>query len=260
MEALINPVTNVQPLQIKDINCDEKYQRVLNYAKCKRIKEHFNPNLVGVLLVAKRENGEYVILDGHHRLVALQMLGKRTALCQVITGLTYEEEADLFGKYNTQRTCVNSTDLFKARIEARYQDALDITKITKKAGYICGNIGSRKRNTVRISAVRALESSYTKLHSDGLYTMLDTIGSTWIKNKDAVGASMLNGATTFFSLYGDRVKKETFVKALSDTTPQNIVTKARLSGEGNLRYPIAKVMWDAYNKCCRGDNRLPYLF
>lgn len=259
MEALTHTVSDMQLLQVKDIECDA-YQRRLSYAECKRMKDEYDPNLVGVLLVAKRNDGKYAVIDGHHRLIMMRMLGIKTALCQVATGLTYQEEADLFGKFNKQRRCASPTDLLNSNVEAGRRDAIDVVRIAKKAGYYCGKTNNRKKGKVQISAVRALTSSYDMLHAEGLYTMLDVISSTWIKNKDAVGASMLNGTTTFFSLYGDKIKKETFVKALSRTSPQNIIARARLSGETNLRYPVAKVIWNSYNKSCRGSNRLPYLF
>ena len=88
-------------LMFSDISC-AAYQRPINYARCKYIKEHFNPDMVGTLLVSHRTDGTYVIIDGHHRMIAMQMCGLKGHLCQVLEGLSYEDEAKLFIEFNNK--------------------------------------------------------------------------------------------------------------------------------------------------------------
>ena len=236
------------------------YQRKLDYAKCKRIRDKYDPKLLGVLLVSEQTDGSYNILDGNHRLTALRMLGKKSASCQVLSGLTYEDEARLFAQFNTCRTRPDSKEILNAAVEAKDAKSLDMVRTVRRAGFACGIATDNISGMMPIHAVHALTSAYNKLGSDQLYAMLDALGSAWTGNRDCVTQSMLNGATLFFLLYGTEIKKDVFVKAMASTTPMAIINKARLSGEPNLRAPIAKELWTRYNKAIRSNKKLEYRF
>lgn len=91
---------SIEWVNIAAIIVDTRYQRALQAYKVRRIAGNFDAEAVGVLLVSKREGGEYVILDGQHRLAALRMVDRTHALCQVFSGLTLAREAQIYVQCN----------------------------------------------------------------------------------------------------------------------------------------------------------------
>lgn len=61
----------------------EQYQRILNMKNVAGIVKNFDPAKLGVLVVSRRGDGTYAVLDGQHRLAALRRLAMtpRTVLC-----------------------------------------------------------------------------------------------------------------------------------------------------------------------------------
>ena len=86
---------SIERIPLSEI-CIEPYQRVLNNARVKRIADNFDPARVGVLLLSKRGSHSYAIVDGQHRLCAMRQIGVPDAVCIVVVGLSYEEEANYF--------------------------------------------------------------------------------------------------------------------------------------------------------------------
>ena len=86
---------SIEGMPLSEI-CIEPYQRVLNNARVKRIADNFDPARVGVLLLSKRGSHSYAIVDGQHRLCAMRQIGVQDAVCIVVVGMTYEDEANYF--------------------------------------------------------------------------------------------------------------------------------------------------------------------
>jgi hypothetical protein len=69
----------------------------------KTIAERFDPRLLGVLLVSKRSDTEFVVIDGRERWEALLRLGIPEAPCFVLRGLTEKREAEIRMELSRQR-------------------------------------------------------------------------------------------------------------------------------------------------------------
>lgn len=254
MEAVMKNKPTYKTILFKDINC-AAYQREINYSRCQEIKKHFNPDVVGTLLVSHRADGSFVIIDGHHRMTAMQMLGIKGHLCQVLEGLSYEEEARLFVQFNTKRATVAAKPLLRARVEAKETAAVEMMRLVNKAGYSCDTV-SPTRGVVQISAVRALERAYKKLGDKSFVSMLNALGRIWPGNKDAVGQAMLGGMSTFFYYYNDKIEPAVLIKAFKGIDPKSFIARAKVVGDGGTRTAVAEEIWKQYNRCARGEQKL----
>ena len=89
------------------LETDPSYQRRMNAAQVDRIVEEFNPLLVNAVKVSHRD-GRFFVFDGAHTLAALLRIheGKPFMVeCKVFSGMTYQEEAELFAlQTGTSRT------------------------------------------------------------------------------------------------------------------------------------------------------------
>lgn len=107
-----NPVKSVNtkpvfyPVDINELYFAD-YQRGVNYRKVKRYYENYDADIYGIIIVSHRD-GKYYVIDGQHRVEVAKRLGLKSIMCQILEGLTYEDEADKFYKLNTTRTPAQS--------------------------------------------------------------------------------------------------------------------------------------------------------
>jgi hypothetical protein len=75
-------------------------------AWARRQLPEFSPALLGCFVLSERADGSLAILDGSNRATLIRMAGEaeRPQLCQVFTGLTTSQEAEIALEYNDRRT------------------------------------------------------------------------------------------------------------------------------------------------------------
>lgn len=232
-----------------------KYQRKLRHEDCEEYLKEFDWRMVGVLLISYRD-GKYYIVDGQHRQVLLQMQGVEETLCQIITGLTYEEEATLFKKFNTKRKSLGRADLFISDYESKDVRIKNIARIMLFYGYYINRMNETcdTENCIRVNAVEAVESAYDSLGKDQFDFMFSTIKETWGEDKAAVKRMMITGVTRFFKKFPTReINKSHFVKRLSRLSPASIMFQANADLKympSNSEKPeaVARIIWKAYNR------------
>lgn len=255
MEAQEKKTAVFKTLMFSDISC-AAYQRPINYSRCKYIKEHFNPDMVGTLLVSHRTDGTYVIIDGHHRMIAMQMCGLKGHLCQVLEGLSYEDEAKLFIEFNNKRAVVSAKPMLNARMEAKEPIALDMMQAVRKAGYACGTSRGTIKGAVQISAVRAMERAYKELGKAKFQSMLIMLNKLWPQDRNAVGQAMMSGMSLFYKYYYDQIDEKILMKAMKGIEPRSLIARAKVLGDGESRTSVACEIWRHYNRVAPGDKRI----
>lgn len=86
-------------LSVNDLTVDPQVQRFhFNPRKVEAIVKGFNPNLLNLITVSKRNAATYIIVDGWHRWEAVRRLTDSTGTirARVYEGLTQAEEAKMF--------------------------------------------------------------------------------------------------------------------------------------------------------------------
>ena len=79
---------------LDELHIDESYQRSLqNHVKV--IARDWNPTKCDPLKINFRADGFFYVWDGQHRLEAARLRGIKYLLCDIVVGLTQEQEASL---------------------------------------------------------------------------------------------------------------------------------------------------------------------
>ena len=227
------------------------YQRKTNDAQVAAITRKFCEGKLGALTVSLRD-GNYHIVDGLHRSKALKLLGYTHALCIVLTGLTYEQEAELFRAQNENKRRVVTFDDFRAGLEARNEQCLKINEIVQANEFQIGKGGFYK-----LASVRAL---YTIAEDFGYGVLDDTlflIACTWNHINKASQCEPLLGVAEFVSRYGiaefsERMKSK-FAVVMYDYTEAMRMKGSIASATSRKKF--CRILVEHYNKGLTGNSK-----
>jgi len=188
---------NIQYIAIADMEPESGYQRATNPAQVSSIASKFNETRLGTLTVSAR-GGRYHVVDGAHRAKALRILGYTHAPCVVLTGLTFEQEADYFRRQSEDRRLIKPMEFFKAGLASGDERCHSINQIIKSNGF---RVGSGKRDFFRISAVKALLTIADEYGEGTLNATLGLIARAWSTYRKASQSETLLGVAEFLSRY-----------------------------------------------------------
>lgn len=183
-----------------DIKVDTRYQRGLNLAQVERIASQFDPGAFGTITVSRRNDGSLWVLDGQHRLAALQHMnwGDQRVPCIVYDGLSLDDEAKLFYSPQMTRRALTPMERFRARLILGDPVAIEIKRIANAHGYEINTGTGSDGNTDTIDAVAAVECIY-KTWAGGamLGTVLGVTRDAWGTNEFHIPGSVLIGIAAF---------------------------------------------------------------
>ena len=242
--------------------CIEPYQRVLNNARVKRIADNFDQARVGVLLLSKRGPNSYAIVDGQHRLCAMRQIGLQDAVCIVVVGMTYEDEANYFRIQTRDANTLNAYTLYKAGVEAGDEHFLRIEAILVQNDYEVG----LKTEPMVITAVNTLSRVMTVQGEHALDLALKCIRAAWHGDSTALRREMLAGVAEFSRRYESKLTAELFRQRLGGLLPADLffVYRSRCDGRVNTNSafkPIylqifCSMLRDHYNKGLGSTSKL----
>lgn len=223
--------------------------RVKKYSKC------FDWDIFGVPLVSMR-SGEYWIIDGQHRIELLKLMGVEEVLCQIICGLSYEEEAEKFVKLNSERGSLTSNQKFHARVESKEELALKIVDILQQCGFYYAKTAGLKKDNY-ISAISCIENIYKSRGEEHLVRLLKILRESWFGVHSSLIRDLFMGISTFIAETRG-VKDDILCKALEEQVPYNILLRAWVcagsngmtitTGSGSKQAHVAKAIRDIYNE------------
>jgi hypothetical protein len=174
------------------------YQRATNAVQVQNIIKYFDEAKLGTLTVSVRD-GKYYIIDGAHRLSALRALNYTHALCEVLNGLTLEDEADYFRRQGQDKRSLKPFDLFKAGLIADDEKCIRIKEILDSNNF---NIGFSNKDFYQIGAINALFTIVDDYGFEILDETLFIIAATWAGIAKASCGDSLLGVAEFVRRYG----------------------------------------------------------
>lgn len=245
----------VEP-QLKKIPIDSlefaPYQREVKPAKVRKIVKNFMPDIVGIGLVSFRK-GKYWCLDAQHRVRAMKELGYKEIWCQVLTGLTYEEECFRFTILNTGRTQLTANQVFHSRVEGRDPEALALVEAFTKYRYTYNkNEGGKSENC--IGAVSKFVKMQKTHGIDMVERVLNTLRNAWFGDKTSLSSAIITGISTFLAENPD-ANDEILIKTLEKISPDRLLIEANMYVGGsklrpgradNACYHVAKIIEQLY--------------
>lgn len=200
------------------------YNRGINRTHVNRIKRNFHEDMVQPAIVSLRDDNYYII-DHQHQSQAIYELNNsdpHTLIkCDVRTGLTYEQEADLYYRLNTGTSPLNFTDKIIGRIEAKDPMALAFRDAVESCGYLIGGDSNRS-----IRAVKAAWDIFVREGGrDSLIDILTLTSLCWPNSRTSATADIISAVDLFLIYHGEDYTERQFVKNLSAKTPTEIAKR-----------------------------------
>lgn len=239
--------SEMRTLPLDAFRIDTNYQRDLNLNRVRHIVNNFDSDLVGIPQVSYR-NRTFYVFDGQHTIKALGLVKhdpKYPVVCKVYYGLSAEEEAEMFHKFNTSRTPINTISVIKAQAAYGDEKIRNFLRYTKNAGFIIDPV--RPRNCrYSIRAVRKAHNCFSSLGAENYKFMLKLLRKTWNGERWSVSHSMLSGMEILVRVFLHSL--DDFAKRMSKFTDTDINKEAANFYELSKPYRYAWALGTLYNK------------
>ena len=140
---------------LDELHIDESYQRPLqNHVNV--IAKDWNPTKCDPLKINFREDGNFYVWDGQHRLSAAKLRGIKYLLCDITVGLTQKQEASLFGCQGIGIKKPDPYDIFKANVCAGEKIDTEIKAMCEKYGLSVNRNSNKSGNLSCLTLVRKI--------------------------------------------------------------------------------------------------------
>lgn len=190
----------IRMIRTKDLFIDDRYQRVLEPYRVRKIVREFDWDLYGALEVSIRGDGSIAVFDGQHRYRAAEKLELEELPCIVHEGMSPQQEAKLFTRLQTSRKGLNQVDRFMAQVFAEDPDSTDIYNIVHELDL---TIDRSRHSSTTISAVISLERIYRRWGGKHLKYTLAQSKAIWGGEDGSLQGAFLDGFARFLAGYGD---------------------------------------------------------
>lgn len=246
--------TYVTAIPGDELFADHTYQRELDLPRTRKIASQRDRRLVGIIDVADRgehARPRYAVIDGQHRWAAATLANNTTdtvvMVCNVHTGLTVTDEAELFDRLNRQRVRITTWDHWKARRAAKDPTVEAIERTVTAAGLAID--ASARTGHIRCT------STLEKLHALGgaalISSTLATIIEVWGRDVVAFDAPLVHGIGLINHHLANDIDQQRFCLALLDVLPQQVKAQAlglRQMTSGTMPRLVAIALMTHYNK------------
>lgn len=104
-------------LPLDEIHIDATYTTTFNPNVLRSMCDHLRPELLGILLVNRRTDGSYWVIDGATRVLVLRQMEIGSVSVELHEGMSWEDERAV---YELRRTTFEKhpMDLYKAQLVA----------------------------------------------------------------------------------------------------------------------------------------------
>lgn len=234
---------------------DYSYQRY-SRTKVKEIASNFDHNKCGFLLVSYRENeSRFAIIDGGHRFEAATLIGLASLPCQILTGLSVEDEAKVFAAQNENRTRLSTVDLLKAQVRAGDEIAIGFHQMVKEFGIKLYNNG-RDTQIGRMECVKTARHLYEEDPEALRWTFSMICKANWNAIRKGLTVFTIVPLYNLYRNHADDLKEieNRILPFMYRVSPQTMLTKAMSTFYGYTRAEAMTELLDAV-----GTSRLPAL-
>lgn len=257
--------TEIISIPIYKLNTTYTSQRTLrNRRLAENIASNFDKNLFQPIVVSYRD-GKWYVIDGQHRLYgAKKRFGDNYLMeCQVIRGLTQQEESMYFVKLNDSSIPLQYADKAKGLFYAEDETMTTLANLCKKNGVELG-ITEDKRTTAdsRITAIKALVVTYNKIGEEKTDRLIRLLNDTWDGAYAAFRQEMIKAVGYILNLYSRELDDNKFIKKLSKVNPADLIRMAKSDRitTAKTEAKIARIMVNNYYNKGKGATPLEYKF
>ena len=250
-------------LSTAKLTSGQSYQRPVEMVDVDRLIAKWDDRLLTPVVVSFRD-GNFNVVDGQHRIAAMRKMaggGDVVVPCIIYTGLTYEQEAELYYMLDSAKGKLRLSHATKALLESGSDaEIIDIKQRVEDAGYIWA-LDKPSGEAFEIVATRAVINAYRLLGGAAFSRMLVLIAGTWHGTPSSLKASIFSGMALFLKTYETELSDHTFIKRMSTVDPEEIIRRGKADFSTNkaaLRF--ARVILEKYNGHQRGGHKLTYRF
>ena len=248
---------SIRTLSTSQLTSGLPYQRPVLQKDVDKIIREWNGREVTPVVVSFRD-GKFNVVDGQHHIEAMrQKAGGRDVIvpCIIHTGMTYEQEAELYARLDRDKKRLTLRQYTKAVVEAGSDaNILEVKRLTEDVGFIWA-LGEPTGEPFEIAPIRALINAYQLLGGEAFARMLSLMAGAWRGTPNSLKASMLSGMALFIKTYETELHDRTFIRRMSLVSPDEIIRLGRIETDVGLRF--ARIILEKYNG---GGAELPYRF
>ena len=251
-----NPGT-IRAMSTSQLTSDLPYQRGVEQKNVDKLIRNWNSRELYPVIVSFRD-GKFNVVDGQNRIAAMrQMAGGGDVIvpCMIYTGMTYEQEAELYAKLDKGKRPLTPRQHTKALVESG-SDAriMEIKCLVEDVGFVWA-LGEPTGEPFEIAPIRALINAHQLLGGEAFARMLSLLAGAWQGAPNSLKASMLSGMALFVKTYEAELSDRAFIRRMSIVGPEEIIRLGRIETDIALRF--ARIIRDKYN----GEGQdLPYRF
>lgn len=247
----------IRTLSTSQLTSGLPYQRTVKQQRVDEIVREWNDRKLTPVVVSFRD-GKFNVVDGQNRIAAMrQMAGGGDVIvpCMIYTGMTYEQEAELYAKLDKGKRPLTPRQHTKALVESG-SDAriMEIKCLVEDVGFVWA-LGEPTGEPFEIAPIRALINAHQLLGGEAFARMLSLLAGAWQGAPNSLKASMLSGMALFVKTYEAELSDRAFIRRMSIVGPEEIIRLGRIETDIALRF--ARIIRDKYN----GEGtELPYRF
>lgn len=299
MEIVLNEneIAKRETIDFSKTFANQLYARPIRLKNIKKIKTNFEFDLLGSIIVHKNKtddntyerlfdqlgidinpiNNMYEILDGQHRIKAMQELfGEKVEFeVVVLENMAYEERVKYYHTYNEDRQSLTYGEKFKARIEMQDPDALAVHRIAKDNHLLLAGIDVPTPSRVKFGVCMAI-STLNRVYNSGylnltLKVLYNAYKDTPLKHSaQAYGNLSLRHVDIVLKTYttivteGDLVLRDTsnldlqrLIEVLGKLDSYILNSESNIDADKNVKAKIVPMkIVELYNKNLRVDKKL----
>ena len=248
---------SIRTLSTSQLTSGLPYQRPVLQKDVDKIIREWNGREVTPVVVSFRD-GKFNVVDGQHHIEAMrQKAGGRDVIvpCIIHTGMTYEQEAELYARLDRDKKRLTLRQYTKAVVEAGSDaNIMEVKRLTEEVGFIWA-LGEPTGEPFEIAPIRALINAHQLLGGEAFARMLSLLAGAWQGTPNSLKASMLSGMALFVKTYEVELSDRAFIRRMSIVSPEEIIRLGRIETDVGLRF--ARIILDKYNG---GGAELPYRF
>ncbi len=242
------------------LKVDPRVQRPENHRRVLRIAAELNLDALGLVCVSHRDDGDYYLIDGQHRIAALRVAGPpaRPVACEVFTGLNMAEEAAMFRLRNNTAK-VGYLDRFLVRVVEGDPRATDVEQTLKRHGW---TINPNNQNG-SFTAVAAYEKIH-RLDAVAAERAIAAITRAWGHDRNGADFRIVEGIGLVYARYGDAVNTDDLTNRLAKFPGGASALLGKARGLHNLRggvvpQAVADLVVELYNTRRKTKGLTPWL-
>lgn len=239
-------------LSVDLLRVDRNTQRELRENHIKMIVKEFNVVDFGRIIISKRNDGNYYIIDGQHRVEAVKRLEIKEVPCILIKNKTDIEDAGTFLAINKNTEKIKGLEEYRIGLKAENKDWVRVDEILKYAGTVAGNAKGEINYLPSIRRSLSHNSTF-EATKEAFKIMIDTWGS------EKTNSTTMNAMIVFYNKHistNNIIRKE-FISTMKEFDITNLSDEAKVwktrIGKGDVRHLLAYVFEKCYIEKTKKD-------